>query len=91
MPGSLPASEYWRIALASPLVIFSLVGPKFLKFSAWVSATLIFLAATVCALIYLQLHLQLRQASSESLSSGRARNQIAGVAIMFLVVAIWFS
>lgn len=90
VPGSLPESEYLRIAIASPLVILALLGPRFLKFGLWVSATLVLLAATAFTMIYLQLRLQLRWATSEDLSGGRSKNQVAGVAIMFVVAVIWF-
>ena len=70
--------------------MLTFLGLKFFTFNVWVSATLFFLTASACALIFVQLRLELRKASPESLSNGRSKNQLIGVALMFLVVVIWF-
>jgi hypothetical protein len=75
--------------VATPLILLLLGGAKFLSFSPWVLSLLLTLPLTFLGLVWLQLHLQLRPASSSALQSARAYNMMAGIAISALGLLPW--
>lgn len=70
-------------------MLLLLGGAKFLSFFPWVLSLLLTLPLTFLGLVWLQLHLQLRPASSSALQSARAYNLMAGIAISTLGLLPW--
>lgn len=91
MPGRLPASEFLRVAVVAPLLMCVLLGPTFLSVLVWISTVSIALVITAATMCWVQWHLPLNPASPADLSSGRLGNQMAGIALMLVVVAVWLS
>jgi hypothetical protein len=87
VPGPFPSSEFWRLSVVFPLFTVLILGLRIFSIPTWIAAVVYLLVATVFGMIWLQLRMQLLAASNESVSSGRAHNQLAGIAFTIFVVS----
>ena len=90
LPRALPASEFRRVALASPLLLLTLAGARFLPFRIWIWSLILLLLLTLTGIAWMQLHLKLVPALPTQIQSARWYNLMAGAAIATVGILTWY-